>query len=997
MKAAASAEELIRLGAEYDALDTRKARYERAQRYRNKATGLSNDVTAMTDSEAKASSPEMLHKLRRDSLYQGLIKLAFAQRAEKGRAAQPNTDTYVDEWLAKHGKVTIDRLVELGLIAPDSINAKTGIITKAEIPATVIENLKSRLQADFTRSREMYLQFEEQEKRRKEAEAIRVDRRLAQYHGQAVGMLIEHMDDDPQLADLKKVLTAMRIAAVKRHAPVIKATVYMTKNRDTLQEQIAQALGKDKGAAVKVDDKKKDADTTYDFRVAVQVEADPTLYHPPYKASVIVLDLDQAKSAAGGGKVAGLDMPLLPDTREALKQVLSTKISRNAAKDEVLIPLVSVYASGMPDLSRSLPQTVNHLPGVDVRSAPPTPTTQKRFEKRLYAMSAVLKTDASRADDTPTSAGYLMGQALAYTVTPGKTGDIRIVTRRQKGRSGTDVLVTSKALAGLDDKAGKTLVQNLYVADDPDGDFRKVMSFRAVPGKATIEPETYPDDTGANLWKSLLPRRIAKDTALFPAGNATTRPARADGSELSSENYKPLYFMVGEQWLLDGQLGDETFSAVSELGPAIVIVGDLHKVPHDASEAKAFYSYTYGNIAAGLSLGLKDQDYQFPGTHFTVTAGEWKGHGWAWRREGNREFGQAGGELVVPGSLDPVSVEISAERGDYRATRRIALIPDDLAKHRQGQQQVIERIRAEFDAKISQYQKSLAIAPTSIADKKAQLKKAEDNPKYVYLNNQQKRQDYRPIYDLKLEVSAAEFGQRRMAEIEIPFLQAEMQGRIAFQSGQWQQAYSAFTNAMNLQRTAITLANERLANVATIQDWYFTQPVPRDEDAAGMAEMQKRALAGRPRDARNSQRISLDARKPLVPLLVLAAKWTGKMENVSKAFAEHQEIMDGYAAIAVVDAEKPEQQERQRQEQRSKASEARATQRNNQREEATITALLTGDRIKAANLYAQSVELYADEFNKDWSGKPSKPWHEYNTFPAWWPDSPDGGKSLFRP
>jgi 5-deoxy-D-glucuronate isomerase len=121
------------------------------------------------------------------------------------------------------------------------------------------------------------------------------------------------------------------------------------------------------------------------------------------------------------------------------------------------------------------------------------------------------------------------------------------------------------------------------------------------------------------------------------------------------------------------------------------------------------------------------------------------------------------------------------------------------------------------------------------------------------------------------------------------------------------------------------------------------------------------------------------------------------MENVSKAFAEHQEIVDGYAAIAVVDAEKPEQQERQRQEQRSKASEARATQRNNQREEATITALLTGDRIKAANLYVQSVELYADEFNKDWSGKPSKPWHEYNTFPAWWPDSADGGKSLFRP
>ena len=202
---------------------------------------------------------------------------------------------------------------------------------------------------------------------------------------------------------------------------------------------------------------------------------------------------------------------------------------------------------------------------------------------------------------------------------------------------------------------------------------------------------------------------------------------------------------------------------------------------------------------------------------------------------------------------------------------------------------------------------------------------------------------------------------------------------------------------MNIQRAAIGLANERLASVATIQDWYFKQPAPRDEEAAGLAEMQKRALAGRPRDARSWQRLSLDARKPLVPLLVLAAKWTGKMENVSKAFAEHQEIMDGYAAIAVVDGEKTEQQERQRQEQRSKASEARASQRNNLQEEATTTALLTGDRLKAAKLYAQSVELYADEFSKGRGGKPSKPWHEYTSFPVWWPDSPDGGKSLFRP
>jgi hypothetical protein len=488
-----------------------------------------------------------------------------------------------------------------------------------------------------------------------------------------------------------------------------------------------------------------------------------------------------------------------------------------------------------------------------------------------------------------------------------------------------------------------------------------------------------------------LPRRIAKDRVLFPAGNATTRPARPEDGELSVENYKPLYFMAGEQWLLDGQLGDETFSEVSELGPTLVIVNDLRKTPHDASEAKAFYSYIYGYYSTDLGLGLRDQDYQFPGAHFAVTAGEWKGHGWAWRREGGREFGQ-GGELVVPGSLDPVAVAITAERGDMKATRQVTLTPDDPAGHRQNQQRGIERIRTEFDAKIAQSQKGLATSATTLADKQAQLKKAVDNPKYVQGANNQKRQDYRPIYDLKLEVSNATFSQRRIAEIEIPFLQAEMQGRIAFQSGQWPSAYSAFTNALNLQRAAVSLANERLADVAAIQDWYFGQPAPRDEDAAGIADMQKRAIAARPGNARNGLRMSLDARKPIVPLVLLAAKWTGQMENVKKALAEKQELVDGYAAIAVVDAEKPEVQARQRREQQAKASEARLTQRTNLREEAEATALLTGDRTKAAALYAQGMDLYADEFNEGGFGQPAKPWRDNTSFPAWWPESEEGGK-----
>ncbi len=191
--------------------------------------------------------------------------------------------------------------------------------------------------------------------------------------------------------------------------------------------------------------------------------------------------------------------------------------------------------------------------------------------------------------------------------------------------------------------------------------------------------------------------------------------------------------------------------------------------------------------------------------------------------------------------------------------------------------------------------------------------------------------------------------------------------------------------------------NERQADITAIQDWYFAQPAPRDEDAAGIADMQKRAVAGRTGNARSALRQSLEARQPIVARILLAAKWSGQMENVKKALAEKQELADGFVAIAVVDSEKPDVQARQRREQESKASEARAMQRTNLREEAEATALLTGDRGKAAALFAQGMDLYADEFNKGWFDQPAKSWRDNISFPAWWPESGEGGKSPSPP
>ena len=101
------------------------------------------------------------------------------------------------------------------------------VLIPASINDEVLGHLKSRLEADYRRSREMYNNYLEQEKRRLAQEEIRMQERMAAYQGQAAGLLIAQIDENSDMNEFNEMLAAMRLSAVKRKPPTIKSTVYM--------------------------------------------------------------------------------------------------------------------------------------------------------------------------------------------------------------------------------------------------------------------------------------------------------------------------------------------------------------------------------------------------------------------------------------------------------------------------------------------------------------------------------------------------------------------------------------------------------------------------------------------------------------------------------------------------------------------------------------------------------------------------------------------------
>ncbi len=334
---AADIEQVLTMAEEHANLVLQSNRWSRAQRYLDLAYGRSTDRAGLTKREQAMPVPELIHRIKRDSIL-----------PEFARASIADLPKYVDTYLRTHGNV-LNELHSLGLIDRETIAAAAQIGATPEkfIPPSVKQELADRLSADFTRSREMYLKWQTAEKNRVEREKIELRNRINAYRAQEAGAALAGLQKNPRYAAL---FDAIRLANVPRSAPVIKSTIFKLPIKQT--GRLANP-----------------ADEKFKWQVQLAITADPDLYYPPYEGNLHLLDLNQLRAAVASGTVGKDNDPLLPQVVEQLRGLLNGELGK-LKNEEVLVPVVTVFAAGMADLSKANPNTVKHLPGYQPGGGP---------------------------------------------------------------------------------------------------------------------------------------------------------------------------------------------------------------------------------------------------------------------------------------------------------------------------------------------------------------------------------------------------------------------------------------------------------------------------------------------------------------------------------------------------------------------------------------------------------------------------------------------------
>jgi hypothetical protein len=800
---AQNAEALLRLSAELTELDLQQSRWERAVRYRRCALGEAADKDNMTEIEAASGSRELAHKLRRDSVYPGMIELALAQRQTAGgdMSIAPNTDRFVDAWFEQHGEACTRELVGLGLLHDRRSEFMT-TVTPATIPAEVIENLKSRLESDYQRSRRMYQQFQEQEDRRRAAEAVRQQNREAQYHAQAVGKLVEDLNTGEGSEEMHELMTAMRMAAIKRNPPRVEATVYMTRRPEDEKDDEAE----NEANTVKAGEQEGD-DQKIDFRVNVRVTADPMLYQPPYNAQVVVLDKAAARQAVQTGFVGGV--AIQPEVREALQIVVEQKL-RDVQDDDAVIPLVTVFASKMPDLSRAIPETVEHLPGVTLDKSS---SSGAAMPGGVHIASSAVQfvtaaTLAARGDE-----GYLMGQSIAYgRARPERAGDLVAETRRGLRDRHTHVVVTSKALAEVTSELqGRSLEMALYAAFDPDDEFVEVMRTHRQFGPNTV-PEPLPETEREWVLNFRRPKRIADDQAIFPnaevAAQKLNELAEARGDKPRD---RPLYFIVGQRWVTwstagtEGVPGPETRSPPSELGPIEIHI-DGNEMQDDGT---ILVRPTSDKTAFGVLLRLRDQDYEYGEVSVTVTSGGWTGNFW------NSQY--KGANAYFPTNPGGGSVSITAHRPDgisAEATFTLTADPDDANNFNIRLTNANDSASEKLKKALEQAERRTEGANENVGYLPGRIKELQEE--------YQRTQSKRTVDDLAKLMKDLVFYQYQLLlvpQVQIPRANAEFAITVAKAQKNWRMVVSRNRTMLALLELEFQLEEQRLAALTQISEW----------------------------------------------------------------------------------------------------------------------------------------------------------------------------------
>ncbi|MHC4730595.1 MAG: hypothetical protein ACYS6Z_08395, partial [Planctomycetota bacterium] len=317
-------ETYLRAAHELDELILQRDRYERARRYLQAAVG--KDRAGLSEREKRQGLPELLHKIRRDSLYPALKERAIRLKDRKGNLSTPNPDTFVDDWIAAVGDWAVRELTDKGVWSGDVDDLRRRGILWAP---SQVDTLKDRLHKDYMRSKHIYLKFQEIEKNRKEVAKIRLERRIEIYKAAKTGLSIEGFD-------LSQMAAALLMSAVRRNAPTVDADVIVVRTQGGGDEQL---------------------DDQAEVTVRVRVKADRHLYQGPYSWTLHRLNKAAAAAAIASGSLNDPDIPLTAESKTKIE-----KLVKEAGEQEMMIPVVSVFCTKMPDLSKALKGTVDHLP-----------------------------------------------------------------------------------------------------------------------------------------------------------------------------------------------------------------------------------------------------------------------------------------------------------------------------------------------------------------------------------------------------------------------------------------------------------------------------------------------------------------------------------------------------------------------------------------------------------------------------------------------------------
>lgn len=349
-------EKFLRMMAEHRELDLQRSRYERAQRYLDYAT-RGGTGGRLTGEESGIGVPELLHRLRRDSLFPALREWALRERerltrthgAEVAAAYQPNPDLFVDLFL-QDNEAVLAELVDKKLLEPDGADPSRAIPYASSLPLTLlsrvpedsVRRLKERMYSDYVRSMQLWKEYQRQEERRLERENLELAQRIDAYRAEAAGLVAQAGYG----LEMKELLTALRLSHVGHNPPRVEATVYAVERP---REPGDEARGPD-------------------LRLAgsVQLELDPRIYPRPYETECLVLDGPRALAAAAGERVAGVT--LQPATRDALRQELTAR--GDDLPKGTFLALTRVWAGRVVDCSSAPPSTVNGLPGMEPSGTP---------------------------------------------------------------------------------------------------------------------------------------------------------------------------------------------------------------------------------------------------------------------------------------------------------------------------------------------------------------------------------------------------------------------------------------------------------------------------------------------------------------------------------------------------------------------------------------------------------------------------------------------------